>query len=74
VRLEFSVFVAIETPLRTKMNIGQNPFHLTTLVRWRVLQDSACLGIEINQSAVDHKLVAGFSLRITGSLGGIFGR
>ena len=67
-RFKFSVFVLTETSLRTNLNKGQNPFQLTTLVRCRVLQDSACLGTEINQSAVDQKLVAGFSLPITGSI------
>jgi len=67
-KFKFSVFVSTETPLRTNLNTGQNPFQLTTLVRCRVLQDSACLGTEINQSAVDQKLVAGFSLPNTGSI------
>ena len=55
-KFKFSVFVSIETPLRTNSNTGNNPFQLTTLVRCGVLQDSTCLGTEINQSAVDLKL------------------
>jgi hypothetical protein len=61
------MFLSTETLLRTNLNIGQNPFQLTTLVRCRVLKDSVYLGTEINQSAIDQKLVAGFSLP-TGSI------
>jgi len=64
-KFKFSVFESTETPLRTNLNTGQNPFQLTTVVRCRVLKDSAYT--DINQSAIDQKSVAGSSLPITGS-------
>ena len=67
-KFKFSAFLSSGTPHRTNPSTGQNPFDLTTFARCRVLQDSACLDTEINQSAVQQKLVAGFSLPITGSI------
>jgi len=78
IKNKFSVFVSTETPLRTNLNIGQNPFQLTTLVRCRVLKDSPCLGTEINQSAMSEVsrwiLATNYRLHSHSNLGGIFGR